>query len=144
MNFDFSPYLAPLLVVVGWAVVNQQHNKRESRKEARTLVDSTKKAVVELAKMAVAYQVQANADLAHDIKAGLEALEIELERTPHFAKWSPLMERYIAFADAATGGDFETTERKQRTLTAPEVAEVQRTRNALLAELERQFRGEYL
>src|SRR3989442_12507600 len=91
-----------LLVVIGWAVVNSQHNKRESRKEARALVDAAKETINDASKKTVDDLAEGANESAYDVKAGLEALEIEFERLPNFVKGCPLMQRLIEFADALT------------------------------------------
>ena len=141
---DWSKYLPLLLVVAGWAVVNHQNNRRETRKEMRALLDSTKKATVEVARLAVAYYCDAEAEAAHEIKWSLQALEIELERLPGFDQRSRLLKKFVEFSEAATGGDFESADRPKRTRAAPEIASIQRTRNLLIAELELQFKKQYL
>ena len=142
---EWLPYLALLLVVIGWFVANSQANARETRKEARSLIDSAKNRVIEIAADAVAYLCDGKADLAPSIKASLDVLEVELSRLPHFnSKSSPLLRRLMAFQDAVTGGDFETAGRPERNHQSAEVATVWATRTALLAELEKQFRAHYL
>ena len=137
-------YLPLLLVVIGWLVVNSQHNRRETRKEGRALIDAAKKLVQEIAKNAVAYHCDGKDDVAFDIKASLEALEIELERTPHFFKVSPLMYKFVKFSEAVTGGQFESASREKLPVTAPLILDILRSRNVLLSELERQFKVHYL
>ncbi|MBV8603221.1 MAG: hypothetical protein JO224_00920 [Pelomonas sp.] len=142
---DFLKWLPPILVVLGWIVVNWQNDKRELRKEARTLIDAAKKSVGEIAVKAVNYHVDGQHGLAFEIKAGLDALEIECERLPFFVvKNSPLMGAHVAFSDAVTGGDFEATAPAKKAPNSPEVATILRTRTEMLAELERVFRVHYL
>lgn len=147
MSFeDVLKTLPPLLVVLGWIIVNRQNDKREARKEARALVDASKKSIVELAAKAVSYHVDGKLDTAYEIKAGIEALEVECERlpAPSFAPHSPLMLCFVAFADAMTGGDFEAQSPAKKSPTSQEVATILRTRTALISELERVFRVHYL
>jgi len=147
MSFDdFLKALPPMLVVIGWILVNYQNDKRELRKEARALVDAAKKSIVELAAKAVSYHVDGKVDTAYEIKAGIEALEVECERLPgaSFLRNSPLMLCLVAFADAMTGGDFESQSPQKKSPTSPEVAVILRTRTAMISELERVFRVHYL
>lgn len=145
MTFDdWSKYIPLLLVVAGWAVVNHQNNRRETRKEMRASVDATKKAIIEVSRLAVDYYCGIGAEAAHEIKWSLQALEIELERLPGFDQRSSLLKRFVEFSEAATGGDFESADRPKRTRAAPEIAAIQHTRNLLIAELEVHFKKRYL
>lgn len=140
-----EPLLPLIVVVIGWAVVNHQHNRRETRKEGRALIDSAKKIAVEVSRQAVDYYCEADkGSLSYDIKAALEALEIELERTPHFLPVSPLMYAFLQFSEAITGGSFEKADRQPVERSSSTVSQILATRNALLSELERQFRVHYL
>ncbi|MBV8045683.1 MAG: hypothetical protein JO171_00905 [Paludibacterium sp.] len=141
---DLLKWLPPVLVVLGWIVVNWQNDKRELRKEARSLIDAAKKLVGEIAVKAVNYHVDGQHGLTFEIKAGLDALEIECERLPYFVKDSPLMGAHVAFTDAITGGDFEATAPAKKAPNSPEVATILRTRTEMLAELERVFRVHHL
>ena len=138
------PYIALGVVVLGWFVSNHQANAREDRKEARSLVDGAKKLVSQVAEDSLAYLCHGEANLAVRITSTLETLEVELQRVPSFTiPASRLMAALVAFQDATTGGDFETAHPVKRTLQSAEVAAVLRTRNALHAELERQYKEEY-
>lgn len=141
---DLLKWLPPVLVVAGWVIVNHQNDKRETRKEARSLVDAAKKLVGDIASKALDYHVNGNTDLAFEIKAGLDQLEIECERLPSFVRGCPLMAALIALQDAATGGDFESAVPLKKSRTSPEVLAILRARTELLAELERVFRVRYL
>jgi ethanolamine utilization microcompartment shell protein EutL len=139
------PYVALLVVVLGWFVSNAQANRREDRKEARASVDLSKKMILTIGDDALKYLCGGPNDIAVLIKSNLDALEVELSRMPHFrVRGAPLMGRLIDFQDAITGGDFETADRSAKSTTSAEVAQVLRTRNALLAETERQFRAFFL
>ena len=146
MFSDFGAYLPALLVVIGWGLVNHQNNKRETRKEARALIDSVKKQATDVARQAVSYHCETKPDLAYDIKAALEQIEIELERLrdPCFHRQGPLMDAFVCFSNAITEGEFETAGAGGLLQTAPQIHRIRRTRNTLFAEVERQFRAHYL
>ena len=139
------PYVALLVVVVGWFVANNQANTRETRKEARQMLDEVKRQVTQTGTDVLAYLGDPESGLATTIKSTLDTVEIELSRMPNFSiRGAPLLGRLVDFQDASTGGDFETKGRPVRGPDSPEVTSVVRTRNALLAEIERQFRAYYL
>ena len=139
------PYLSLLGIVIGWFVANHQANRREDRKEARSLVDQVKSRANLIAEQSLQYQCEDKSELAVLIKSSIDALEIDLSRMPNFAvKNAPLITALIDFQDAVTGGDFETAGRIKRSAASDEIATVLRTRNRLLSEIERQFRAYYL
>jgi hypothetical protein len=129
-----------LLIVIGWLLVNRQNNLRESRKEARSLADASKKMTSEIKLSAITYLTSKKDELAPDIKSSLELLEIELERFPEFSVGSRLMDKYSQFAESITGGDFESKTRTTKSLESKEVLYVNRSRNELLSEIEKQFK----
>ena len=105
--------------------------------------DLAKKQTIEISEKAMRYLTSSEDGLAHDIKSSLDALEIELDRFPLFSMNSPLMYQFVRFADAASGGDFESIARPIRTRSDKEVLNVLRNRNALLREIEKQFKAHY-
>lgn len=137
--------LLPLgLVVVGWIVVNWQNDRRESRKEARAAADRAKRLIAEVAISSLDHMKAPSSEKAAMIKLMLEEAELELEVFPHFAvKDNPLMKRLIQFQDAVTGGDFESASSSPKDGASPEAVHVRVTRNALLSEIEHQFRASF-
>jgi hypothetical protein len=53
---SFTPIAALVAVGIGWVVVNNQNNARESRKETRQLVDRTLKYLADALEIATRYQ----------------------------------------------------------------------------------------
>jgi hypothetical protein len=134
--------LSIFVLVVGWVVVNGQHNQREDRKESRALSDRAKAATLDIARVALRYHCEGAFELTSQIKWDLDALELELSLFPNYGtRGGPLISRYVAFVDAVTGGHFESANYQSLPRDAPEVAAILRTRNYLLTEIERQFRA---
>ncbi len=106
------------------------------------MTDNAKKSAIEISSLAVKY-LTAEGTRGLELKSSLELLEIELERFPLFSRGASLMDSFTAFADAVTGGDFESKNRAMKSLDSVEVSAVFRTRNELLAEMERQFKVHY-
>lgn len=52
-----ASWLSPLLVVLGWIIVNIQNNHRETRKEIRASIDRIYKALEEVEKSAIQFHV---------------------------------------------------------------------------------------
>lgn len=140
------PWLAPIVTISGWAIVNWQNNRRENRKEARALLDASKDLAVDIAANARAYMCQAARDeeAEAEIKAGLEELEIELLRLPMYERLRNLVSAVADFADAATGADFESANRRARDRSDPETQALMAARNVLLTRMEQVYASEYL
>lgn len=139
------PWLPIAATLAGWWVVNLQANKREARKEERALIDSAKKLAIETSGKARTYMCT-NArceDVEAEIKLLLDQLEIELTRLPGYASDGELVDAMGRFANAATGADFESAERRARTPSDPEPQELAAARNELLRRLEAPFARRY-
>lgn len=132
-----------LLIVIGWLLVNRQNNLRESRKETRSMADAAKKLTIELKLNAVTYLTSTKNELASEIKSSLELLEIELERFPDFSNGSRLMDKYNQFVESITCDDFESQTRTLKPLGSKELLFVNRSRNELLSEIEKQFKLQF-
>ena len=82
-------------------------------------------------------------DNALEITSGLTALEVNLERFPNFKPNTPLMDAFVAFSEALTGGDFQSAARVARPPNDQAIGAILRTRNAMFASLEQKFRALY-
>ncbi len=106
------------------------------------MADNAKMSTIELTTQSVKF-LTSDVVSSLEIKSLLELLEIELERFPRFSDGSSLMKSFTTYADAVTGGDFESAGRTVKLPGSVEVSAVYRTRNELLAEIERQFKVHY-
>lgn len=142
---NWLPWAAPALTIVGWAIVSWQANRREIRKEQRTVADAAKKLVVDCASEAIACMCAEERDEGAEgkIKSLLDLLELELGRIPGYKVDLLLVGAMAAFADSCTGGDFESAARSQRSRRDPDVLQVGSSRNALLVKLEESFTRRY-
>lgn len=140
MSIEVGQLLTIAVVIFGWWITNSQNNTRETRKEARSLSDGAKKLTVELSTLSLEYWMSDTEEHASEIKSQIELLEIELERFPLFTKGGHLMTSFLKFSDAVTGGSFESNQRQKSAVNAPEVLAVRRARNALLSQIEAEFR----
>lgn len=137
-DVSWLPWLPTLATVAGWAVVNWQANRRESRKEQRSVMDAAKRLAVETASKSAAYMCadERSEAIEADIKSCLDQIEIELGRIDGYPKVRSLVEAMAEFGDAATGADFESATRRARPRTDPAVLRVMVARNRLMRELE--------
>lgn len=134
------------VVVAGWWIVNLQNNRREARKEARSLTDGSKqsaKKICELGKGYLTSQIESQR-LAVEIKAELDLLELELARFNDFSERSNLMTKFSEFAESITGGDFESADRVVCAIDSDSVKLVNRCLRELLGEMEMQFKHRFI
>ncbi len=139
---SLQPWLPPLLTVLGWWVVSRQTNRRERRKEIRSIVDAVKKRVVDTAAQSIGCMCGKSRDAAaeSEVKAALDELEIEMSRLPFYASRKEMVKAMADFADACTGGDFESVRWVTRLSTSREAQAIILSRNWLLQNLEERLR----
>ena len=80
---DFvKTFVTPFLVLIGWIVVNNQNNKRETRKEFRSLVDTAKVEARTIAKLGKVCETSGRPRLARALTVGEDighdAIELRL------------------------------------------------------------------
>jgi len=140
---EWVSYAPLLLTIVGWWFVNYKNDQREARKEYRSLVDASKKTVLEISTQVRKYYQDASSNLAPEIKWALDALEIDLLRIPDYKRGDYLLISYVNFTDACTGGEFEQSTRQPIDVNSLQIQNVIQTRNALLDSLEKWFSNKY-
>lgn len=142
---NFVQALAILAVIIGWVVVNNQNNKRETRKEGRSACDAAKKYALEISTKGRKYLGGRTDELAFEIKSDLDLLEVELSRIPYFAigENSTLLKKFISFSDSLTGDDFEQKNTQPLNPTDERILKIIRCRNQLMHEVERQFKLQF-
>lgn len=62
MNCNWGQYITLALVVLGWAVVNHQNNRRETRREVRAAADVIEESLVGLLDRAISFHQAASFD----------------------------------------------------------------------------------
>lgn len=142
--FQLHLWTPAAMTLAGWAVINWQNNRRETRKEGRSTADNAKKLAKDAASIGIGYWQQRPDNLSWQVKAALEELEVELSRFPGFAQGSLLMNQFVKFDDAITGDDFESAQPRMLTLSDPLIKKIIYRRNMLLAEIEREFKSVFL
>lgn len=141
------PWLPVAVTLAGWWVVNRQNNLRERRKEERATVDAAKRLIVQTYELAMADLMADERDPLREIqvKALVEQVEVELLRLDGYSVGdrSQLTTFMASFADACTGGQFESTERLPSRDRLPAATLMLLHRNRLMAALEAWFGGRY-
>lgn len=136
-----APWAPAALTILGWWVVNWQANRREIRKEQRSIADAAKKLTVSCADEAIGYHCTKGRDESTEgqIKSQLELIEIELARIPEYREDKELVRAMAAFADACTGGEFESSSKGQLSRSDPLLVRISSERNFLLVRIEESF-----
>lgn len=132
MSESSAPWVTWLLIVAGWLVVNDQSNRRETRKELRSALDDLAEAIDAAQTAAAAYWTAtvdaADASRALALTNALEEVERRVNRfvrrtaldLPVYAKRrrhlvdvsnSKVFIAYDDWASSATGGAFESASR---------------------------------
>jgi len=70
----YAPIVTWLIVIIGWLVVNNQNNNRESRKELRTRIDCLRNQIEGVEAQAIKYHTS-----VHDENLGLK-IKLSIER----------------------------------------------------------------
>lgn len=137
---DLLPWLPPVFTLIGWYIVNQQNNQRETRKDLRAAADRCKALARDVAQLGFKYWAGQDNVKTWQIKAGLEELEVELDRFPEAKGGADLMSCYVDFVEAIAGYDFESATFYSKAADHPVFRQVSSTRQRLLAEIEFQFK----
>lgn len=143
---DLTAFLAPFLIISGWYVVNEQNNKREERKECRSLIDKIKELLLVINDESYEYFcVSRSKDSARKIKASIDILEIELGQLPRngFREDGKLMSCLNLYVHAITGGNFESASIEVETADGSKFRSIVINKNYLIVELENFFSENY-
>jgi hypothetical protein len=109
-----------VLVAIGWHVVSKGNDKRERRKEIRSLIDRVRDTATGLEALANEYYQKAPSDAVHigwNIKRDLARLAGHLTALEALCKKKPRFDfdgQQLALKQAITGGDFESSARTAR------------------------------
>jgi hypothetical protein len=141
---SWLPYLPLVVTLVGWAVINGQNNRRERRKELRDLIRQVEQRVDSILDNAASYfaldgSALASRELEHKIRSGFSGTSQLLSRLKA-AGWNhKTQEEFIAFKQAVTGGQFESTSRKKSDASGALLAESATAGFAFVSKLEENY-----
>lgn len=121
---SFAPAVSWILVIIGWCIVRRDNNRREARKEVKTLVDQAISRSEDICEMARSYfETPESAESYKQsarIKAGLKTLGTEVntlrETTGSAVDAQKAM---ISLRKATTGGEFDSASRQASLNTDP-------------------------
>ena len=131
------------IIIIGWFVINAQHNKRELRKELRSSLDDIRNRVVDLENLAVLYHTdENNHDLSTKIKVLIERIGYDIE-TNQLLPSSVSNERIIHLRQAITMKNFETKSYHEQSQHSDIVRHIHWHSSQLIQSLEYHFRVKY-
>ncbi len=121
---SFAPAVSWILVIVGWSIVRHDNNRREARKEVKTLVDQAISRSEDICEMARSYFEAPVSAESHKqsarIKAGLKTLGTEINTLRETTSSAvDAQKAMISLRKATTGGDFDSAARQAALHTDP-------------------------
>lgn len=140
-----APIGSLILVIIGWHFVRADNNKREDRRELRSLLDSIIEDIEKLQAKGFEYYLSGPEDanavmLQIQLKTGLELLQgrISTIRRLH-SKYFIHPEDFVALNRNLTGGDFESSQRVKRPPTDSKFLEIALSSKQLTLYLESEY-----
>jgi len=143
-EWSWSGPISWALVILGWLVINWQHNKRETRKEIRAAFNGLYEMLNEIEDDAFSYHT-GNGDpaLSKRIKRRLGQIHSRI----NLAFMTTIRERcsreVFAFRRAVTLQNFDTVSHNSLPSTSPVFEEITATRERLINTLEQAFLKKY-
>lgn len=130
-----------VLVVVSWAVVNRQHNRRETRKELRAQLDQLKESLSSLEQIAEQYHSGAS----HD-EGTARRIKLLLQRITNGVDQLGLLDdltrqvKIISLRRAITYRNFDSSAYRPEPLTGELIASINASVDELVSVMETSFR----
>ncbi len=139
-----SPVVTWSLVVLGWLIINRQHNTRETRKELRSQLDQVCKEIADVERKATNYHLEltCNRELGREIKIRLKRLGRSLKLL-NFGEKRTQSHRFVRFRQAITLKNFDTAHHEQQQLDGKLLDEVAVETENLVFFLEEEFAKKY-
>jgi len=140
-----APIVTWSLVIGGWLFVRSDNNKRENRREIRSILDAIIKEIKDLEDSGWDYY-QKPSDDPEAIKLGVSMKRNKAlleDRIGHLAKTTgrfTSLEKLSKFGDELTGGDYEQNSRQVRTIKDRKFLEISTAANDLITYLEDEYR----
>jgi hypothetical protein len=110
------PVVQALVVVIGWKVVSRDNDKREARKEIRSILNEVRRLSLEVETLAVQYyqsRVEDGRDQGTLLKRHFKQIGILLTSTTRQNHKVELSAPLADFRSEVTGADFESSTRVQ-------------------------------
>lgn len=141
---EISPVVAWSLVVLGWLIINRQHNRRETRKELRAQLDQVCKEIADVEHKATNYHLALTCDhaLGRDIKIRLKRLGRSLKLLD-LGKNRARNHRFVRFRQALTLKNFDTAHHEQQQIDSNLLDEIAIETENLVFFLEEEFSKKY-
>lgn len=133
-----------ILVIVGWVVVNRQHNQRETRKELRAQLDKVRDTVFKIEGLSETYHTDESpsGSDAKQIKILIQRVGAAIDRLM-LLESREAQKRIIALRQAITLHNFDTRVHKAQGQSSEIIANINSSVDALLNDLESKFQTRF-
>lgn len=135
-----------LMVALGWRVVSRENDKREKRKEIRSILNEVRQLLTQVEMRAIEYyriEPEKSKDLAIQIKQQIKQIATLVTMVTRLSTKFDLSEAMMEFRSAVTGGDFESANRPLRSSDDQLFAQISLTSAELLNLMEEIFSSIY-
>jgi hypothetical protein len=144
----FGPLLTLATVIVGWAWVSKDNNKRESRKELRANLNEIRELVLSIEATARTYLQRPPTDeethhLGFQIRRDLQHLAGRLATLKAWNETFVFDNEMLGYRSCITGKDFDTKARKARAFDDQLFLEICNSGQNLIDTIERAFAEKY-
>ncbi|WP_374981302.1 hypothetical protein PSGK_09625 [Pseudomonas solani] len=142
-KLEISEIITPMLVIIGWALVNRQNNKREERKELRTSINEIREDIEALENLSIEYHTNScdSNSKSDSILNSLTKLSRKLGHT-RLPKESYL-NSYISLSECVTSNNFRTRDFKKQTKNSEFISNIKSASQELQDKLEDSFYKTY-
>jgi len=143
-QINVSQWITWILVFLGWLVINCQHNKREDRKELRSVVDDIKDRIFLLEEEAVKYHCSQEVTLSesNQIKLDIQRLISDI-RLQGLCPPDKITKRFKDLRRAITLNNFESAKHVGLAGDHVTLSEIHEAVDDLLEIIETSFREKY-
>lgn len=143
-QIDIGQWVTWILVFIGWLVINAQHNKREDRKELRSVVDDLKNRIYKLEERAVHYHCkqEVTSTESNQIKLEIQRLISDI-RLQGLCNPAAMSKSFKELRRAITLNNFESIRHEALTSDHVTLSEIHEAVDDLLGLIEAGFRNKY-
>ena len=141
---DWGSAVSWLLVILGWIIINTQHNRRETRKEIRAALNNFYELLNEIEDDAITYHTSSGDPvLSRRIKRRLSQLYRRVNLAFQDTIECQCASQITAFRRAVTLHNFDTATYTQLKASDPVFEEITATKERLVNVLEQAFMTKY-
>jgi len=144
VKLDFGQIITWLIVLSGWYVINRQHNKREDRKETRTLLDNLKDRIYLIEDQAIEYHTSKDfsSKKSNKIKLSIQRITSDIQ-THGLISNDEMGDAFKTLRKAITLNNFESVNHKALSEGSQTIQNIHNAIDDLCGLMEKRYRGKY-